>query len=192
MRRPVQFFKVIYINCISPQKYFFHDFNTAGKIPNCHQQSRSKDDDDDDEDELESFILKDPSRSLGASDWFYQYFLTYFPADMVSTFGIFLIALIGFALAFLVFLCELLVDAKARRLQRKWRTRRALVRKHLRRKIKFLCISLRSWPIPPIWWQLPEKCDFDQQRSPRWTRSSQMKFPWLTQSCSWSQLICWR
>jgi hypothetical protein len=35
--------------------------------------------------------------------------------------------MIGFALAFLVFLCELLIHAKARRLRRKWRTRRALV-----------------------------------------------------------------
>lgn len=35
--------------------------------------------------------------------------------------------MVGFALAFLVFLCELLVHAKARRFRRKWRTRRALV-----------------------------------------------------------------
>jgi hypothetical protein len=55
--------------------------------------------------------------------------------DIVSTFGIFLIALIGFGLAFLVFLCELLIHAKARRLHRKWRTRRALV------------MANPSWPI---------------------------------------------
>uniref|UniRef100_A0A183BVR5 Lig_chan-Glu_bd domain-containing protein n=1 Tax=Globodera pallida TaxID=36090 RepID=A0A183BVR5_GLOPA len=89
------------------EKYFFNSFNT-GNVPRCKRTAA--------DDKLEwyggsSNAARDASLSL----------------DIVSTFGIFLIVLIGFTIALLAFVCELLVDAKARRFHRKWHIRHALV-----------------------------------------------------------------
>uniref|UniRef100_A0A914H292 Uncharacterized protein n=1 Tax=Globodera rostochiensis TaxID=31243 RepID=A0A914H292_GLORO len=89
------------------EKYFFNSFNT-GNVPRCKRTTA--------DDKLEwyggrSNAARDASLSL----------------DIVSTFGIFLIVLIGFTIALLAFVCELLVDAKARRFHRKWHIRHALV-----------------------------------------------------------------
>ncbi|KAF7637127.1 hypothetical protein Mgra_00003515 [Meloidogyne graminicola] len=99
-------------------KYFFNEFNT-GKTPKCVKSkgfdaTHERSGDDDDHGEAVSWhsnSARDASRSL----------------DIFATFGIFLIALLGFALATLTFIGELIVHTKSQRILRKWRTRRALV-----------------------------------------------------------------
>nr|CAD2151454.1 unnamed protein product [Meloidogyne enterolobii] len=108
-------------------KYFFNDFNT-GKIPNCIKSdgvnggglatSTSSSSGGEDDNYGESFSkqfssnsARDASRSL----------------DIFATFGIFLIALLGFGLAFIAFIFELIIHSKSQRILRKWRTRRALI-----------------------------------------------------------------
>uniref|UniRef100_A0A915NQ11 Uncharacterized protein n=1 Tax=Meloidogyne floridensis TaxID=298350 RepID=A0A915NQ11_9BILA len=107
-------------------KYFFNDFNT-GKIPNCIKSdgfnggglaSTSSSSGGDENNYGESFSkqfssnsARDASRSL----------------DIFATFGIFLIALLGFGLAFIAFIFELIIHSKSQRILRKWRTRRALI-----------------------------------------------------------------
>ncbi|CAK5115537.1 unnamed protein product [Meloidogyne enterolobii] len=107
--------------------YFFNDFNT-GKIPNCIKSdgvnggglatSTSSSSGGEDDNYGESFSkqfssnsARDASRSL----------------DIFATFGIFLIALLGFGLAFIAFIFELIIHSKSQRILRKWRTRRALI-----------------------------------------------------------------
>nr|CAD2128500.1 unnamed protein product [Meloidogyne enterolobii] len=104
-------------------KYFFNDFNT-GKIPNCIKSdgvnggglATSSGGVDDNYGEsisrqFSSNSARDASRSL----------------DIFATFGIFLIALLGFGLAFIAFIFELIIHSKSQRILRKWRTRRALI-----------------------------------------------------------------
>ncbi|KAL3118498.1 hypothetical protein niasHT_000263 [Heterodera trifolii] len=95
------------------EKYFFNSFNT-GNVPQCKRTMAEIGNKQYEQMEWfsgNSDAAKDASLSL----------------DIVSTFGIFLIVLIGFSIALLAFVCELLVDAKARRFHRKWHIRRALV-----------------------------------------------------------------
>ncbi|KAL3123132.1 hypothetical protein niasHT_005065 [Heterodera trifolii] len=95
------------------EKYFFNSFNT-GNVPQCKRTMAEIGNKQNEQMEWfsgNSDAAKDASLSL----------------DIVSTFGIFLIVLIGFSIALLAFVCELLVDAKARRFHRKWHIRRALV-----------------------------------------------------------------
>uniref|UniRef100_A0A1I8AXZ4 PBPe domain-containing protein n=1 Tax=Meloidogyne hapla TaxID=6305 RepID=A0A1I8AXZ4_MELHA len=102
-------------------KYFFNDFNT-GKIPNCIESdgsigglASSAGGDDDNRGETSRHFASNSARDASRS------------LDIFATFGIFLIAILGFGIATITFIFELIIHSKSQRILRKWRTRRALV-----------------------------------------------------------------